>query len=47
MTLALDEESQHREFDTRQYGDELLDKFDGQIGTEVDFTQVCLNFIYF
>lgn len=45
MTLALDEESQHREFDTRQYGDELLDKFDGQIGTEVDFTQVC--FIFF
>lgn len=40
MTLALDEESQHREFDTRQYGDELLDKFDGQIGTEVDFTQM-------
>uniref|UniRef100_A0A1I8B368 Condensin complex subunit 2 n=1 Tax=Meloidogyne hapla TaxID=6305 RepID=A0A1I8B368_MELHA len=38
MTLALDEESQHREFDTRQYGDELLDRFDGQIGSEVDFT---------
>lgn len=40
MTLALEEESQHREFDTRQYGDELIDKFEEKVGTDIDFTKV-------
>jgi hypothetical protein len=41
MAVALEEEQRHREFNTRVYGDELLEQFGGGVvGTEIDFTQV-------
>jgi hypothetical protein len=46
MNLALEKEQKYREFDTREYGDEVLNKFNGEIGNEFDFTQVSIfNFI--
>ena len=40
MTIALEEEETHRRFDTKEYGDELLDLFGGKVGSTIDFSEV-------
>ncbi|KAI1732982.1 condensin II complex subunit CAP-H2 or CNDH2, c-term domain-containing protein [Ditylenchus destructor] len=40
ITPMLEREQQFREFDTRQYGEELFEQFHDKIGTEIDFKQV-------
>lgn len=40
MAVVLEEEQKYRNFDTVQYGDELLDRFDNRVGTDIDFNNM-------
>ncbi|KAL3110183.1 hypothetical protein niasHT_015786 [Heterodera trifolii] len=40
MTEVLEQEHLHRDFCTGAYGDELLERFGGEIGSELDFTKM-------
>jgi len=43
MAPILEREQTHRTFDTRDYGDDVINKFARGVGSEISFTKVGIS----